>query len=41
MPGKKRKTTKCDIDELFPKDHEEEVRIQQYEKELEEIEKSI
>jgi len=39
MPGKKRKSTKCDVGELFPEDHEIEDRIQQYEKEEQEIEK--
>ena len=40
MPGKKRKTKKFDINEIFPEDHEFEDREQDYEKESEEIEKS-
>ena len=39
MPGKKRKTKKCDVNELFPEEHEIEDRMKDYEKEAEEIEK--
>ena len=39
MPGKKRKTKKVDINDLFPEDHEVEDRMEDYEKEAEEIER--
>ena len=39
MTGKRRKTTKIDVNELFPEDHEIENREKQYQKEQEEIEK--
>lgn len=39
MPGKRRKSTKCDVNEIFPEDHEIENREKQYQKEQDEIEK--